>query len=163
MDLVLTSHSATLADRERLDATVAAVLAADSASDPEPGEVTRARRQQHQLKIELDRMLAAIRTGMDPDLATAETRRIQAEIAGADAVVERWERSTDRPRPLSEADVRGAIVDPGGLVGLLDSADRTERAALYTALGLRLTYEKQTTGQELVHARLLLSGGGGGI
>ena len=37
------------------------------------------------------------------------------------------------------------------------------RAALYRALGLRLTYEKQTTGQELVRARLQLSGGGGGM
>ncbi|MHB8466721.1 MAG: hypothetical protein ACYDH6_22815 [Acidimicrobiales bacterium] len=40
--------------------------------------------------------------------------------------------------------------------------DRTERAALYRALDIQLTYEKQTTGQEQVRARLSLCGGGGG-
>ncbi|HMC52224.1 MAG TPA: hypothetical protein VKI64_05640, partial [Acidimicrobiales bacterium] len=60
-------------------------------------------------------------------------------------------------------DVRSALADAEGLIGLLAIADRTERTALYRALGIRLTYEKQTTGQELVRARLQLSGGGGGI
>ena len=100
---------------------------------------------------------------MDPALATIETRKIQADIATAESIVERWERSGDRPRPLTEGDVRHALTKAGGLVGLLADADRTERTALYQALGIRLTYEKQTTGQELVHARLQLSGGGGGI
>ena len=154
---------ATLTDAGHLDATVAAIVAADADGEPEPAEVTRARRQQQQLRLELDRVLAAIRAGMDPALATIETRKIQADIATADAIIERWERSTDRPRPLTDADVRQALTSAGGLVGLLAGADRTERTALYQALGIRLTFEKQTTGQDLVHARLQLSGGGGGI
>ena len=154
---------ATITDPEHIDATVEAILAADSAADPEPAEVTRARRRQQQLRTELERILAAIRAGMDPELAARETRKIQADIATAEAAIERWERSTDGTRPLTEAEVRGAITDAGGLVGLLAVAERTERAALYRALGLRLTYEKQTTGQELVRARLQLSGGGGRI
>lgn len=108
-------------------------------------------------------MLAAIRAGMDPELAARETRKIQADIATAEGTIERWERSADRITPLTEVDVRTAITDAGGLVGLLAVADRTERAALYRALGIRLTYEKQTTGQELVRARLSLCGGGGRI
>jgi site-specific DNA recombinase len=103
-----------------------------------------------------------IRAGMDPELAAAETRKIQADIATAEAIIERWERSTDRPRPLTEADVRTALTGAGGFVGLLGAADRTERAALYRALGGKLTYERQTTGQEVVRARLQLGGGGGG-
>ena len=78
-------------------------------------------------------------------------------------LVERWERSADRPRPLTEADVRRALTDAGGLVELLATADRTERTALYRALGIRLAYEKQTAGQEVIRARLQISGGGGRI
>lgn len=130
-------------------------------SDAEPAEITRARRQQRRLRTELDRMLAAIRAGMDPELAARETRKIQADIATAEATIERWERSTDRARPLTEDDVRLMITEAGGLVGLLAVGDRTERTALYRALGIRLTYEKQTTGHELIRARLQPSGGGG--
>lgn len=154
---------ATITDPDHLDATVEAILAADRACDPEPAEITRARRQRTQLRTELDRMLAAIRAGMDPELAARETRKIQADIATAEAAIERWERSADRASPLTEVDVRSAITDAGGLVGLLAVADRTERAALYRALGIGLTYERQTTGHELVRARLSLSGGGGRI
>lgn len=56
---------ATITDPDHLDSTVAAILAVDRASDPEPPEVMRARRQQTQLRTELERMLAAIRAGMD--------------------------------------------------------------------------------------------------
>ena len=109
-------------------------------------------------------MLAAIRAGMDPQLAATETRKIQADIAAAEAVVERWERSAARPRPLTQAEVRDAIDQADGLVGLLDAADRAERASLYRALGLTLRYEKEApTGVERVHARLELCGCGGGI
>ena len=40
---------ATLTDAEHLDATVAAIVAADDDGEPEPSEVTRARRQQQHL------------------------------------------------------------------------------------------------------------------
>lgn len=45
----------------------------------------------------------------------------------------------------------------GGLVAILASAHRTERAALYRALGLSPRYEKEApTGEERVHLRLEL-------
>src|SRR5207245_6016080 len=142
----------TLTDGEHLDATVDAILAADRAASPEPAEVTRARRQQERLRVELDRILAAIRAGMDPELAAGETRKIQGDIASGGAIIDRWERAADRVAPLTKAAARAVIVDAGGLVGLLDAADRLERAALYGALGLTLRYEKEApTGQELVH------------
>lgn len=37
--------------------------------------------------MELDRVLAAIRAGMDPDLATTTTRQIQRELAAAEATI----------------------------------------------------------------------------
>jgi hypothetical protein len=58
--------------------------------------------------------------------------------------------------------VRAVLTETRGLVQLLAAADRTDRAALYRALGLRLQYEKEApTGRELARARLELCGGGG--
>lgn len=71
----------------------------------EPLEVTRARHQESRLAVELNRVIAAIRAGMDPVLAAGQTREIQTGIATATSVVERWERSHERVVPLSEADV----------------------------------------------------------
>ena len=153
-----------LTDPDYLDATVAAILAADQQVVAEPTEITRARRRQQQLEVELDRMLAAIRAGMDPVLATGETRKIQAELTARTATVERWERSHAQPAALTAATVAAALTEAGGLVGLLQRAERDERAALYRALGLSLRYEKEAaTGLERVHARLQLTRSGGRI
>lgn len=46
------------------------------------------------------------------------------------------------------------------LVGLLQNADRTQRAKLYTELGLKLDYQRDAA-SERVHVRSQLSGGGG--
>lgn len=154
----------TLTHANYLDATVAAVLAADAQANVEPVEVTQARRRQRQLNVELDRILAAIRAGMDPALAATETRKIQSDLAGAASVIELWERSNERPIRLTEDDVRAVLAQTGSMVDLLRRADRAERAALYRALGLNLRYEKEAaTGVERVHARLQLKRSGGRI
>lgn len=153
-----------LVDDEHLDATVAAILAADEPTQGEPAAVTQARRRQQKLSKELDRLLAAIRAGMDPELAVPETKKIQAELAQLAAVIENSAGSTDRPAPLTETEVRAALTEAGGLIRLLDTAGRTDRAEMYRALGLSLRYEKTAaTGQERVHARLQLKRSGGRI
>lgn len=73
-------------------------------------------------------MLAAIRAGMDRQLAAAETRRIQAELQDAGAAIENWQRSTEYVAPLTEAEIRAAIGGAGDLVNLLDQAERADRA-----------------------------------
>jgi site-specific DNA recombinase len=120
--------------------------------------------RQLQLSIELDRMLAAIRAGLDPELAAAETRRMQADLASASATVSGWERSNQTGTALTADQVRAAITESGDLVGLLRIASRTDRAQLYRALGVQLEYEKEAaTGVERVHVRSLLSSSGGRI
>ncbi len=57
-----------LADAKHRNATVASVLAADGAGPKEPPEVRNARRALTNLPVELDRVLAAIRAGMDANL-----------------------------------------------------------------------------------------------
>jgi hypothetical protein len=46
-----------------------------------------------------------------------------------------------RPASLTEADIRAVVESIGVLVGVLDAAEPAKRAALYTSLGLSLTYE----------------------
>lgn len=153
-----------LTDDDHLDATVATILAADRHAQAEPADVKQARRQQKRLQQELDRLVAAIRAGMDPTLAAPETRRIQAEITNAALAVSEWERSNRRPGGLTEAQIRAALTEAGGLIRLLQRANRVDRAALYRALRLSLRYEKEAaTGQEKIHARLQLTRSGGRI
>jgi len=90
---------------------------------------------------------------------------VDVPVAGlhARSTIREWERTHITTAPLSECEVRDALTAAGGLVAVL-AADRTERAALYRALGLTLRYEKQApTGEERVHVRLELCRGGGRI
>ena len=154
----------TVTEPDRIDATVAAILEADKKTDAEPAAVNQARQRELRLQAELERVLAALRAGMDPVLAAGETRKIQADIEAARFVIDEWGSSRERPAPLAEVDVRAALTEAGGLVNLLGEADRAERASLYQALGICLRYEKEApTGRELVRARLELSRGGGWI
>jgi len=155
---------AELTDPDRLDSTVATIVDADEQAEIEPAEVTRARHQRHHLETELERLLAAIRAGMDPILAAGATRKIQAELRSAECLVEEWERSQGRTLPLGEAKVRAALAETSGLVRLLAEADRADRTDLYQALGIQLRYEREgSTGRERVHAQSTLRSGGGRI
>ncbi len=109
-------------------------------------------------------MLAAIRAGMDPALAAAQTRAIQAELAAADATIQSWESSEKAPAALTRNQVRAALTEARGLIGLLAAAGRQDRQALYRALRLNLRYHKEApTGLERVQARLELRSSGGRI
>src|ERR1035441_5120381 len=102
---------------------------AEKNNDAEPPDVTRARLHERRLEEELNRVIAAIRAGMDPALAAGQTREIQASIATAKSVIERWERSHERVAPLTEADVRIVLGQAADLTRLLQTGDRVERAA----------------------------------
>jgi hypothetical protein len=138
------------------------VVVADSDQNREPPEVVTARANERRLAIELDRMLAAVRAGMDPMLAAGETRKIQAELAQAHALIAEWASSQDKVQPVTEVEARRALEGASGLVDLLATADRKDRIDLYRALGLQLQYMKEAaTGLERIHARLQLCGSGG--
>lgn len=154
----------TLADKNHIDETLASILAAEMNNDAEPPDVTQARLHERRLGEELNRVIAAIRAGMDPALAAGQTREIQAGIATAKSVIERWERSHERIAPLTEADVRVVLGQAADLSRLLQTGDRVERAGVYRELGISLKYEKEAaTGRELVRARSQLCRGGGRI
>lgn len=151
----------TFADPDHIEETVRSILKADEHAEAEPAEVTQARHNRHRLQTELDRLIAAIRAGMDPQLAAPQTREVQSRIAAATSTIERWKRSNQRVAPLCEGDVPLVLADTADLIGLLQTADRVERGRVYQQLGLILRYEKEAaTRRELVHARLQLCGGG---
>ena len=149
-----------LADSRHRNATIASVLTADAAGSPEPPEVRTARRALATLPVELDRVLAAIRAGMDANLAAATTKQIQLDLASAESTVIVWEQQHRTVRSLSASDVAAALDHAGDLANILKDAEREARARLYRTLGLQLLLDP--VGNR-VEARLQLSGGGGGI
>ena len=70
-----------LGDPRDIGSVVAFLLSTDA------GWITGQRGRQRRLNTELDRTLTAIRAGMDRQLAAAETRKIQAELAAANDTV----------------------------------------------------------------------------
>jgi hypothetical protein len=149
-----------LADAAHRDATIASVLAADGAGPQEPPEVRAARRALTNLPVELDRVLAAIRAGMDANLAAATTKQIQLDLAGAESTVIAWEHEHRTVRSLSAVEVGAALDHAGDLAELLKTAERDSRARLYRTLGLELLLDP--VGNQ-VEARLQLCGGGGSV
>jgi len=149
-----------LTDATHRDATIAAVLAADAQQAPEPAEVQAARRALRDLPVELDRVLAAIRAGMDPTLAAATTKQIQRDLAAAEGVLAASEHEHTALRPLTADQVAAALDHAGDLAHLLETAEREPRARLYRTLGLELLLDPV---EDQVEARLQLCGGGGGI
>lgn len=153
-----------MTDLDRLDDTIRAIVDAAASIEAEPPEIATARRDRRQLQIELDRVIAAIRAGMDPMLAAGQTRQIQAAINTTTARIDQWERTRGRPAELTEDDVRQALIQANGLVGLLAEAPRPDRAELYRSLGLSMRYRRNTaTGQEVILARSQLTCSGGRI
>lgn len=140
--------------------TIAAVIAADADVPAEPANVQAARRALRELPVELDRVLAAIRAGMDPELATKTTRQIQRDLAAAQATLDAWDLDHQRPAPLTADDIAAALDHAGNLAALLAESERETRARLYRTLDLVLQLDPV---QETLEARLQLCGGGGRI
>lgn len=152
----------TIADPAHREQTIAAVLDADAQQDCEPAEIRSARRDITRLEVELDRVLAAIRAGMDPELAASTTRKIQAELGDARYGVEQWERTQHHEPRLTADEIALALDHAGSLAQMLTGAEREPRARLYRTLGLELQLDV-VSDPKTVDARLQLCGGGGGI
>lgn len=149
-----------ITDADHRDSTVAAVLAAEAEQPPEPAHVLAARRALRELPAELNRVLDAIQAGMDPQLATATTRKIQSQLAAAEAALAAWDAEHDLRQPLTADDITTALDHAGNLAALLAESERETRARLYRTLDLDLQLDPV---QETLAARLQLHGGGGRI
>jgi len=138
------------------------VLAAEADKPAEPAEIQTARRALRELPVDLDRVLAAIRAGMDPELATTTTRQIQRELAAVRATITTLEHGGQHAQPLSADNIHQALEHAGDLAGLLTEAERETRARLYRTLDLVLNLDPVGDPPTL-DVRLQLCGGGGRI
>ena len=151
-----------IADPARREETIATMLIADEAKVAEPREVLAARRALCDLPVELNRVMNALRAGMDPELAVTTTRKIQLDLAAAEATIAAWGRSNVTPEPVTAERIAATLDSAGDVATILKSVRREPRARLYRTLGLELrlnTLGKPPTAE----ARLLLCGGGGRI
>ena len=151
-----------LTEPDRHSSTVATVLAAEVDLPAEPAEIQAARSARRELPVELDRVLAAIRAGMDPDLATATTKQIQRDQERAQATITTWEHEHQYAQALSAEDIHQALEHARDLAGLLAEAERETRARLYRTLDLVLNLDPVGDPPTL-DVRLQLCGGGGRI
>ena len=159
---VLDPWLSSIIDPANREQVITDVLAVDTTEASEPPDVQTARRSLAQLAIELDRVLAAIRAGMDPDLATVTTKQIQRELATAQHVVDEWDRGHRPARRLTANEVALALDHAGDLAALLEGVEREPRARVYRTLGLQLQLHVAASPMT-IDARLLLCGGGGRI
>ena len=94
-------------------------------------------------------MLAAIRAGVDANLAAATTKQIQLDLAGAESTVATWEHQHTAVRSLTADDVNAALDHAGDLAKILKHAEREARARLYRTLGLSCSSTRSETGSRL--------------
>ncbi len=136
-----------LTSPECLDATVAAILEADSYRSAESPELRRARRQASAARKKISQYLEALEAGMDPKLLTERTRTAQVELATVQAVIDKYE-SSGRSL-LSGSEVHRLLEGVGGLTPLLAEADTNERQRVYRAAGVHLRYQRSAEGEKV--------------
>jgi len=127
-----------LFDPANLDATVAA-LAAVNGDDTTAAKIERCRRALVDCEQRLARYRAALEAGTDPNVIAQWTAEVQAEHAQAEHDL-RIAQEAHEP-PASREELEALIRDADDLVTVLTRTDASDRAALYAALGLRLSYQ----------------------
>ena len=74
-----------------------------------PASVRQAQADSESLTVELDIIVAAIRAGMDPNLAVLATKDIQRKLAAANHTVDEWQTSGNTIAPLTEQEIFDAL------------------------------------------------------
>lgn len=125
---------------DRIDDVATRIVAADRIGPGENRAADAARRTIAAARSKLDRYLAALEAGMDPDLVTSRTRAAQAEIAAAQAVLDGVQATSPT---LTKAEVLEVLAAVAEVPDLLQNADIELRADLYRSLGLQLAYRRE--------------------
>jgi DNA invertase Pin-like site-specific DNA recombinase len=124
---------------ERIAQTAKQVVEADAAGNREDPAVTRARA----ILVECDRKLAkhidGLEAGIPAELIAPRVAATQREKAAAEAVLA---TAPPAPKPLGFDEVMETLTALSNLPELLETIDQSDRAALYQALGLTVTYHR---------------------
>ncbi|HTX01240.1 MAG TPA: recombinase family protein [Acidimicrobiales bacterium] len=130
---------ATLFAPQNIEAHAKAIVEADSDSHREDPDLTRARATLAECERKLAKHLDGLEAGIPADVIAQRVAAVQREKAAAETVLA---LAPPPPEPLTLDDVVVTLKALGNVPELLDSIDQSDRAALYRALGLRITYRR---------------------
>lgn len=137
---------------ERIHDVAIQVAAADASARREDPAVQAARRTVAEARRKIDRYLAGLEAGIDPALVADRTRRAQAELAAAQAVID---CAPEPPNPLTVEEVLETLEAVRELPELLDDADTALRGQVYGSLGVTLAYRRDNDAKYVkVHASI---------
>jgi hypothetical protein len=124
-------------DPERLEETCRTLAESQEPAQGDDGHANAARQTLLDCDVRLARYRQALEAGTDPAVVARWISEVQAERRAAEE-----ELRQRRPAAvLTEDDIRMMVESFGDLVGVLEAAEPTKKAALYESLGLSLTYE----------------------
>ena len=141
-DRLLPHVDAWLADLfapHRVKATAALVVQADAEGHREDPAIARARTALVECERKLAKHLDGLEAGIPADVIASRIAAAQREKAAAEAVLA---LAPPAPDALSEDQVVDALSALHTVPDLLASIDQADRAALYQALGLTVTYRR---------------------
>ncbi|MGD0875155.1 MAG: recombinase family protein [Acidimicrobiales bacterium] len=124
---------------ENIEATATAIVAADSEARREDPEVARARITLVESERKLAKHLDGLEAGISAEVIAPRIAATQREKAAAEAVIA---SAPPTPQPLALDDVIETLSMLRDLPELLGAIEQADRAALYQALGLHVTYRR---------------------
>ncbi|MGD0876429.1 MAG: recombinase family protein [Acidimicrobiales bacterium] len=124
---------------ENIEATAAAIVLADSEDHREDPEVARARIAVIESERKLAKHLDGLEAGISAEVIAPRIAATQREKAAAEAVLA---SAPPTPQPLTLDEVIETLSMLRDLPELLGAVEQADRAALYQALGLHVTYRR---------------------
>jgi DNA invertase Pin-like site-specific DNA recombinase len=124
---------------ENIEATATAIVTADSEARREDPEVARARITLLESERKLAKHLDGLEAGISADVIAPRIAAAQREKAAAEAVIA---SAPPTPQPLALDEVIETLSMLRDLPELLGAIEQADRAALYQALGLHVTYRR---------------------
>ena len=124
---------------ENIEATATAIVTADSEYRREDPEVARARITLVESERKLAKHLDGLEAGIPAEVIAPRIAATQREKAAAEAVIA---SAPPTPQPLTLDEVIETLSMLRDLPQLLGAIEQADRAALYQALGLHVTYRR---------------------
>ncbi len=138
---------------DHIEATAAIVVQADAEGRREDPSIARARATLLESERKLAKHLDGLEAGIPADVIASRIAAVQREKAAAEMVLA---LAPSSPETLTIDEVAGVLSALHTVPDLLASIDQADRAALYRALGLTLTY-RRVGGCEQVRLRASLN------
>ncbi|WP_261561840.1 recombinase family protein [Frankia tisae] len=123
----------------QLPDTIAALTAAqnDGTDLGRDADLAQARRTIIDCDAKLERYRLALEAGTDPTLVARWTAKVNTERAATQARL----RTTTGRRRMTALEISDMVAAAGDIVAVIADTDASDKAEIYTQLGLELTYE----------------------